>query len=99
MSPHCTTSKAVEWTFKYVAPLSTQDEAACVNGQPCKECDIDLYSFPIGLAKQSVLFDGARKVRICENRTHILRTHEVAMMDFVHTMWIGTFTLQYLNSR
>lgn len=89
ISAQCTTSQAVAWTYTpapYV--LTSTEEQACDNGQVCVECEN--HDFPLGLAKQSVLFDGARKIRICENRTHVRHTHTVAMLDYVHTMWLGT---------
>ena len=94
MSAHCTTSAAVTWTYTGQNPLLAAEEEACDNGQTCKECEDN--AFPLGLAKQSVLFDGAKKVRICANRTHVLRTHEVAMMDYVHMMWLGMLNVQWL---
>ena len=88
VSSLCTTNEAQAWTFTKPADgISSKDSRfdVCEAGGVCPECEN--YNFPLALAGQSVMFDGAQTVRICHNATHVKKSMDVYMLDFVHTYW------------
>jgi len=97
VSAECTTDKAREWTYKSRtdSDVDLLDETCAEDGSPCAECAFDGNSirgdlksgFPRGLIGQSVLFDRATKVVICNSDGTAKRVLDVRMLDFVHSVW------------
>jgi hypothetical protein len=77
----CTTSAAQVWTYDGLAPDVTQ----CTVGQPCDECTTE--KFPLGLKAQSVYFDRATFVHICDKDGKAEDVYSVVKGDLVIQYW------------
>lgn len=94
VTPLCTTNEAQGWTFNK-PDVSSKDSQfdVCETGGVCPECENQ--PFPLALAGQSVMFDGPQTVRICHNATHVKKSMDVYMLDFVHTYWFEFYEYDY----
>lgn len=82
----CTTTQARQWTY---ASRADDVEVTCSVGNACDECNT--ARFPQGLKGQSVLFDRATQVVICDSDGTAKRIIQVSMLDFVHPLWTSFY--------